>query len=154
MLKRLLSNVLFFTGLSFSLAYAQPVMPPAQDHNQPLALQASVIVKNVQAAGYPLVTKIELQDGMYKVNALDLQGKSIDIVVDPQKGTLIQPKEPNKIHVTLLDAISLVQNKNYHGIYKVEADDGIYYVYALDSQGNKVTLKVDANTGEVSKSWF
>jgi uncharacterized membrane protein YkoI len=147
-------NILLLIFISSSIAYSQQPTTSTLEATQPLAMQISIIAKNVQSAGYPLITNIELQDGMYKVKALDIQGTPIEVVVDPQKGTIIKPKEANQVHVTLLDAISLVQNKGYHGIYKVEANEGTYTVYALDNQGNKVTLKVDASTGSISKSWF
>lgn len=120
---------------------------------QPLALQIIPIIKSVQAAGYPLIKEIELRDGAYRVKALDPQGIEIEVVVDPQKGTILSPGA-SKIRFSLIDAITQVVAKGYHGIYKVEADDGTYDVYAIDDKGNKVMLEVDAVTGEVSKSWF
>jgi hypothetical protein len=120
---------------------------------QPLALQIVTIIQNVQAAGYPLIKNIELQKGVYKVKAINSQGLDINLVIDPQKGTIIKPGK-SVIRFSLIDAITQVAAKGYHGIYKVEADEGSYDVYAIDDKGNRVTLEVDAMTGEVSKHWF
>lgn len=46
----------------------------------------SALIKQVEDAGYKSITEVEFDDGIYAVEALDANGKEVDLTVDPVSG--------------------------------------------------------------------
>lgn len=153
-MQKIIVMIFLSTLFTISTAIADPIQLPSNQQTSVLAIQIASVISKIESSGYPLVTKIELTDGIFKVKAIDAQGLAINLEVDPQTGKVISPKKPNLIRLSILDAIKAVEAKDYHGIYKIEATNGSYTISAIDAKGDQVTLGVDANTGEVSKNWF
>lgn len=115
----------------------------------------SAVLRNLQASGYVAIKEVRLEDGFYKAEAINAQGKKIDVRIDPETGKIVEPKSPQPAAVIdIITAVNKVEAAGYHGIYKIEAEDGKYDVKALDQNGKNVHLKVDAQTGKVTKKWF
>lgn len=56
--------------------------PPAD--GQPL----SVLIKQVEDAGYRTIFEVEFENGVYEVEALDAKGKKVELKVDPASGKI------------------------------------------------------------------
>jgi hypothetical protein len=115
----------------------------------------SAVLRNLQASGYVAIKEVRLEDGFYKAEAINAQGKKIDVRIDPETGKIVEPKSTQPaVVIDIITAVNKVEAAGYHGIYKIEAEDGKYDVKALDQNGKNVHLKVDAQTGKVTKKWF
>lgn len=113
----------------------------------------STVLQNLQSQGIIVVQKIELDDGAYKVKAVNAQGQMMKLRVNPQTGTLIKPTTVQN-HLTMLQAVKAVEAAGYHNVYKVESDDSEYKMKALDAKGSQAEIEVNANSGKISKKWF
>lgn len=115
----------------------------------------SAVLRNLQASGYVAIKEVRLEDGFYKAEAINAQGKKIDVRIDPETGKIVEPKSTQPaVVIDIITAVNKVEAAGYHGIYKIEAEDGKYDVKALDQNGKNVHLKVDAQSGKVTKKWF
>ena len=115
--------------------------------------QLSAIIQKLQGRGYFIFRKIELEDGAYSVEAINMQGDEEKLKINPQNGDIFEPKV-NTTRITMLDAVRKVEATGYHNIYKVMSDGDVYDVKALNKDGKKVSLEVNAITSEISKNWF
>jgi uncharacterized membrane protein YkoI len=143
-------SIIIAMATSFLLLFVAPIM--AADNKVTLP-PLSQILQSLQTQGYSIVRKIKFDDGIYKAEVINQQGKEVKIEVNAQTGKIIKP-QGNKNRLTLLEATQKAEKEGYHNIYKIEADDDEYEVKALDKDGKKVELEIDATTGKVSKKWF
>lgn len=115
--------------------------------------QMSVVLQNLQTSGYVAVQKIKLDDGFYKAEVINVQGEKVNVRIDPETGSVVDPK-PSQPAINILTAVNKIEAAGYHGIYKIESNGDKYDVKALDQNGKDVHLTVDVVTGKVSKKWF
>ncbi|MDF3054263.1 MAG: hypothetical protein K0Q74_170 [Gammaproteobacteria bacterium] len=113
--------------------------------------QMSSILQSLQAKGYNNVKKIKFTDGKYEARAVNAQGKIEKLDINAQTGAILDGKKPAKKMITALEVATKVEAAGYRSIYKLEADSGKYEVRALDKDGKKVELEIDATTGEIKK---
>jgi hypothetical protein len=118
--------------------------------NQPLAV--SKVLENLGAKGYVGLRAIELDDGVYKADVVTAQGEVKDVKINRMTGELMGTKGEAK-HLSMVDIAKKVEGAGYR-IIKIKADEDVYKVKALDVEGKKSGLKVDAVTGEIDKKWF
>lgn len=123
------------------------------DETPATLLDMSKILQNLNSKGYNIVRKVELEHGMYEAETINTQGNEIKIQINAQTGEITSPKESNK-QITMLDAVKKVETEGYHNISKIKSEHGNYEIKALDKDGKKVELKVDASTGKINKAWF
>lgn len=151
--------LLVLTGFCLSLqpSYAAETPKPAeaqQEQQKPQNVPMSTVLQNLKMNGYEVISKVTLDEGVYTIEALSPQGKELSITMDARTGTITSPKENPLPRVNLPDAVKRVEGSGYHDIYKVEYSGGKYIVRALDQKDKKVKLKVNGETGEISKAWF
>ena len=119
------------------------------------ALPISKILQDLHAKGYTLIKKVEFEHGTYEVKAIGPNGNKMKLQVNPQTGEITNNKSNNAKMMSMLDAVKKVESAGYHNIYKIKQEDNKYEVKALDKNGKKVELKINADTGEIKKEgWF
>ncbi len=113
-------------------------------------------VTNLDKAGYIAVKKVEYDDGVYKVDAVNRQRQYVKVKVSAQTGKVISIKGTSSAKsISMLEAAQHVVAAGYQHIYRMTIDDDGYKVKATNKNDKKVKLKVNATTGKVSKdSWF
>ncbi len=136
--------VMMIFGLGCLSAFADDM--PAK------SLPMTEIIHNLESKGYT-AKEIKFDDNMYKIDAVDKQGKEVDVEINPETGALNQTTK-NNTTLTLQAAAKKVESAGYHSIYYIKADDSKYVVKALDKDGNKVSLDVDGTSGAISKNLF
>lgn len=145
---------------SFLIFATQTVF--ANDHERPAnAVDISAVIQNVQAKGYQDIREVEFDDGVYKVKAVNANGKKVNIYIDPQKNEILNvktshkvKKKNNTVKLSMLDAIKKVEAAGYHAVYEIDVEHHKYEIKALDKAGKKARLQVNGNTGKVSKKLF
>jgi len=108
------------------------------------------VSKKLDQAGYKNIRDIEFEEGVFKVKAMDAQGKKVEFKVNAVNGT-IPPVAKSVVYLTMAQVIEKTQAAGYKTIKEVEFEHNHYKVKAIDSHGDKVKLKVDATTGVISK---
>jgi uncharacterized membrane protein YkoI len=114
----------------------------------------SIVLQNLRMNGYYLVSKVELDNGVFAIDTLTPQGKAVSVLMQAHTGEIIQPKQNPAPHITLEEAVKRVEGSGYHDIFKVEYSGSKYIIRAYDQKNKKVKLKVNGNTGDLSTSWF
>jgi|GEM_PF-2502241 len=150
-----------FSGICLAMSI-QTVLaaPPAKAPAAPAKaatetlVPMSTVLQNLKMNGYEIISKIELDKEVFDINAISPQGKEIPIIMNAHTGELTSPKENPIPHVSLSDAVKRVEGSGYHNISMVEYNGSKYIVRTLDQKNKKVKLKIDGNTGEITKAWF
>ncbi|MBS0359524.1 MAG: PepSY domain-containing protein [Proteobacteria bacterium] len=115
------------------------------------SVQMSKILQNLQSKGYSNVREIEFEEGVYEVKAMTAQGNKIKIYVNPQTGEIINNAKAERNRMSALEVVQKLESAGYHNIYKIESHGHKYEVKAFDQNRKKAELKVDGNTGKISK---
>ncbi len=139
----LLGTVLMFTS-PFVLA-ATPKSQPGQ------MLKALVFL---QSKGYIIVKKIEFQkdSGIYKANVVNAEGKSLEIKVNPETGEMQKPEE-DITGWTAIQIAKKLEDAGYNNIYEINTQllGHQYDVKVLDDSGQELNIKVDVESGNITK---
>ena len=132
--------------------------PPlwAGDHTLPAtALPVTAILDRLDERGFTHVSKIKYSDGVYSIKAMNPEGQPVKYRVNAQTGSPIpQDDEDSSGKFSMRDAIKVVEDAGYHGIYEIEQDGHIYEIEAFDKNEHKAGFEVDSKTGKMSKNWF
>jgi len=136
-------------GCALSLA-----APGVLANNLPAnAVSMATVLQNLQAAGYVAIQEVKFDDGVYKAEVINPQGIEVKVSLDAQTGKVVEPASMPKM-ISISDAVKKVEAAGYTSISKVEADKGKYEVKALDKEGKKARLDVNAMNGEITKKMF
>ncbi|KTD22853.1 Uncharacterized conserved protein [Legionella lansingensis] len=114
-------------------------------------LPMSKILQSLQSKGYNIIKEIEFEHGAYEVEAIGPQGNKLELRVNPQTGEISNDKNNQAKPISMLDAVQKLESAGYHSIYKIESEGNKYEVKALDKNGKKVKLKMNASTGEIKQ---
>jgi hypothetical protein len=110
----------------------------------------SSVLINLQKAGYVAVQSVEFKNNAYDAQAINAQGKQIDVQLNNQ-AIIVSPIGSPNAKVTMLSALKAVKQAGYMTVYAIEANDMTYSVQALNNNGKKVDLIVDEITGAVTQ---
>lgn len=112
----------------------------------------SKVIQNLESKGYLGLRELELAHDVYQADVVTAQGDAINVKVNAMTGEVMGSKAmPN--HLSILDIVKKVEEAGYR-ITKIKAEGETYKVRALDKEGKKAALKVNAMRGEISKKWF
>lgn len=135
----------------FMMQFSMAATPPKS--NATTTLPISSIIEKINAKGYKIIREVEYSNNVYKAEVLNKDGLKLNLVIDEKTGVIKEPTEKS-VHISILDAINKVEAAGYKDVYKIKCEDKKYEIGALNKDGKKVDLKVNAKTGEVSKEWF
>lgn len=111
----------------------------------------SKILEKLNNAGYVKVFSIQLNPQMiYNVVALDNEGDQNGLQLSAETGEIIQMQEKQP-ELDMSDIVNKVESVGYGDLSSVQIQDGSFIVQCVDANGNKVTLKVNASSGEIQK---
>lgn len=134
------------------LAFASPLTLAAELKSQPG--QMFKVLKTLQSKGYIIVknVKFDNEKGDFKANVLNAEGKTIEITVNPQTGQMVKPKE-DITGWTAVQIAKKVEEAGYKNIYEIDTEmfGHEYHVKVLDAKNETVSIKVDVETGKITK---
>lgn len=134
------------------LAFASPLTMAADLKSQPG--QMVKVLKTLQTKGYSIVknVKFDNEKGDFKATVLNAEGKAIEVTVNPQSGQLIKPKE-DTAGWTAAQIAKKVEEAGYKNIYEINTEmfGNEYHVKVLDTKNETVSIKVDFETGKITK---
>lgn len=138
----------YLTFASLLLIGAPSAMADTQLPNNSMSM--SQILDNLKGKGVMVVKEIEFDDGVYKAKVVNNDGKWDKITFNPKTGEL---KASEKLGgLTALDIAVKVEGQGYNNIYKMDLDsDKKYEIKALNKDGKRTKLEVDAATGKILK---
>lgn len=134
-----LTFVLALGALSLSgIAMAQQAMTEPQ------------VQSKLTTQGYTKVHDLKFKDGMWHADAKSANGVKVSLRIDAKSGEVYPDKQVSKL--SKQDVRASLESQGYTHVHDVDFDDGMWKAKAHNPAGNKVELKVDANTGKVIAS--
>jgi len=134
------------------LAFTAPLTLAEDAKSQPG--QMVKVLDNLKEKGYIIIKKIgfDKEKGNYKAKVVNAQGKNIEIQINPESGEMIKPKGEME-GMTAIEIAKKVQDGGYTNIDEINTEilGDHYDVKIVDDKGNKLSLKVDAKSGNITK---
>lgn len=141
------------TLLSLSLASLLVMSSPlalAETQLPENTMSMSKVLDNLKNKGIVAVKEIEFDDGVYKAKIIMNDGKSDKITFNPKTGEL--KASENLGGLSAMDIATKVEGLGFTRIYKMELDsDKKFEVKAVNKDGKRMKLEVDAITGKILK---
>ncbi len=138
--------------LGAGLAFASPLALAGDMKSEPG--QMVKVLNDLKSKGYMIVKKVEFDDsnGDFKADVVNAEGKNLEITVNPKTGKMVKPKD-DITGWTAFEIAKKVQNAGYKNMYEINTEmlGHEYKVKALDEKGEKITIKVDVETGKITK---
>lgn len=118
------------------------------------AIDARRVRELVLAAGYVRVRDIEFDDGFWEVEAIDRQGREIDLVLHPITGEILNGPATSgpggAAPLTHQQVLAALTQAGYTRIRSLEYDnDGFWEAEAINPQGQPVDIDIDPYNGSV-----
>ncbi len=138
--------------LGAAVVFASPLVLANAMKSEPG--QMVKVLNDLKSKGYTIVKKIEFNEdnGDYKADVVNAAGKDLEISVNPKTGKMVKPKDD----VTGWNALEIaqkVQHAGYKNIYEINTElmGNEYKVKALDEKGEKISIKVEIQSGKITK---
>lgn len=112
-------------------------------------LGTTEILQRVEQAGFTDVRDLEFDDGLWEVKARDRAGTSVELLVDPVSGDIIDPRTTPALSAD--EIRSRLEAQGYTAVRDVEYDDGRWEAEAVNAAGQPVDLKLDPRDARVLK---
>jgi hypothetical protein len=120
----------------------------------PTIIQMSMVVNNLQASGYNVISSIELDKKVFKAVTYTPQGIEVKVLMNAETGETLDPKQNPAPALSVAEMVKRVEGSGYHDISEFSYNGSKYVVHAIDQKSKKVKLKIDGATGEISTAWF
>lgn len=111
------------------------------------AMTAPQVRAALEAEGYTRIDDVEFDDGMWKADATNANGKRMDVRIHPRTGQ-VYPEDASS-NLGEADIRASLAAAGYTNVHDVKFDDGVWKADANAPQGGEVDLKMDPATGEV-----
>jgi hypothetical protein len=112
------------------------------------------VLEDLKSKGYVIVKKVELKDnGVFDATVVNAVGKDLTVQINAQTGEMTKDKDDVE-GWTALEIAKKAQAAGYDNLYEITTElmGDEYIVKALDAQGNKMKLKLDIKTGNITKA--
>ena len=129
-------------ALALAGAVAGGAMAQAPD-----AMTAPQVRAALEAEGYTRIDDVEFDDGMWKADATNANGKRMDVRIHPRTGQ-VYPEDAST-NLGEADIRASLAAAGYTNVHDVEFDDGLWKADANAPGGAEVDLKMDPATGEI-----
>lgn len=111
------------------------------------ALTAPQVRAQLEAQGYTRINDVEFDDGMWKADATNANGKRMEVRLHPRTGQVYP--EDGSTNLGEADIRAALAAAGYTNVHDVEFDDGLWKAEADAPGGGEVELKMDPDTGEI-----
>lgn len=146
------SSTLISLCLGSIFAFASPLSLADTAQSQPG--QMYKVLTALQSKGYVIVKKVEFDKskGDYMAKVVNAEGKNITLQINPQTGELTKEKG-DITGWTAIEVAKKVEDAGYKNIYEINTEifGNEYDVKVLNDKGEKVSLKVDVKSGNITK---
>jgi hypothetical protein len=133
------------TSLSFALTLGALSLSGIAMAQQ--AMTEPQVSSKLTEQGYTKIHDLKFKDGMWHADARSANGKDVDLRIDAKTGQVYPDDQVSKL--SKQDVRASLESQGYTHVHDVDFDDGMWKAKARNPSGNKVKLKVDANTGKV-----
>lgn len=144
------TKTLLTAGLTSAALFVAPLAMAEETTLPEDTVQMSKLIKNLQDAGYNVILKVEFDDGQYRANVIDLQGKPMRLEIAPTTGEITKPKQETT-SFTILEAAKKVEDAGYNKIYKISTQKDKVEIKAFGKDNKKVTFDINTKTGEMKE---
>jgi Peptidase propeptide and YPEB domain. len=111
------------------------------------AMTEPQVQSELTAQGYTKIHELKFKDGMWRTEARSADGDKVDLRIDAKTGQVYPDKQVSKL--SKQDVRAALESQGYTHVHDVDFDDGIWKAKARNPSGNKVKLRIDADTGKV-----
>jgi len=133
-------------ALTMALALGWAGTTMAQEE-PPHALTQQEIVAGLAAQGYTDVHDVDFRDGVWTARARSGDGSHVKLRVDPVSGKAIPDKQVSRVSEN--DVRATLSSQGYTHIHDVDFDHGVWTAKAKNSAGVRVSVQVDAQSGQI-----
>lgn len=111
------------------------------------ALTEPQVHSKLTEQGYTKVHDLKFKDGMWHAEAKSANGDHVDVRIDASTGKVYPDEQVSTL--SKHDVEAALETQGYTHVHDVDFDDGVWKAKADNAAGNKVKLRIDANTGKV-----
>ena len=110
-------------------------------------MSSADISARLSAAGYTEIKELEFEDGVWEAEAIRADGSRAEVAIDGNGNVLdIASGQPL---LTRDAVIAMIQSAGYHNVHDLDRDGAIWDADAIDQQGQRMELRVNAFDGSV-----
>jgi uncharacterized membrane protein YkoI len=145
------NEVAFMKSTIPTLAFALAVGALSLGANSAAMAQQALTEPQVHSKlteqGYTKVHDLKFKDGMWHAEARSANGDHVDVRIDANTGKVYPDEQVSTL--SKHDVEAALETQGYTHVHDVDFDDGVWKAKADNAAGNKVKLRIDANTGKV-----
>ncbi len=112
-------------------------------------MPADQATARVSAAGYTPSGEIELDDGVYEIDAIDPNGRRIEVHVDAASGEILSPLPPGQVGLSAEQIRAQLARAGYADVRDLERDDGYWNAEVRGADGLQRELRVHPVSGAI-----
>jgi hypothetical protein len=113
------------------------------------ALPVDQATARVSAAGYTPTGDVELDDGVYEIEATDASGRRIEVHVDAGTGEILSPLQPGQVALTIDQIRAGLARAGYADVRELERDDGYWHAEVRGADGLERELRLHPLSGAI-----
>ncbi|MBV6414794.1 MAG: PepSY domain-containing protein [Xanthomonadales bacterium] len=115
----------------------------------PGALSPDDALARVSAAGYSATGEIDLDDGVYEIDARDRDGRLVEVHVDAASGEILSPPQPGQVALTADQIRARLTQAGYNEVRELERDDGLWKAEVRLPDGSERELRIHPYSGAI-----
>jgi hypothetical protein len=135
------------TTLAFSLSAL--LARPVAFANDGSSLSPQQAIDRATAAGYLTSGEIELDDGVYEIDARDGSGLAVEVHVEAHSGEILVPPQAGQNRLSAEQINQRIIAAGYQTIDGLEFDDGVWEADVRDGKGGERDLRLHPISGEI-----
>lgn len=112
-------------------------------------LTSSDLNARLSAAGYTPSGEIELDDGVYEIEARDRDGRFVEVHVDAGSGEILSPLQPGQVALGADEIRARLALAGYADVRELERDDGHWKAEVRGADGRERELRLHPLTGAI-----
>lgn len=109
---------------------------------------ADMVIEKLAAAGHTDVRKVELDDGLWEAEVRGDDGRSYDLHVIPETGTILDPRSDRAV-LTAAEVRAHLESSGFTDVDDLDLDGAVWEADARDADGNEVDLLINGFDGSV-----
>lgn len=113
------------------------------------ALSPDDALARASAAGYTATGEIDLDDGVYEIDARDRDGRLVEVHLDAASGEILSPLQPGQVALTADEIRNRLALAGYAEVRELERDDGHWSAEVRLPDGSERELRLHPLSGAI-----
>lgn len=113
------------------------------------ALSPDDALARVSTAGYSATGEIDLDDGVYEIDARDRDGRLVEVHIDAASGEILSPLQPGQVALSADQIRNRLAQAGYADVRELERDDGHWNAEVRMPDGTERELRLHPLSGAI-----